>query len=971
MLTFRRLPAVILLLVAIAFAFAAPDSPRAQAQTAPPAAASRATPAKLTTPMAEWGHNIGDDHFLVNYQQLMAYWRKLEKESPRIRLEEIGKTSEGRPMLMAIITSPANHKNLAKYKSIAARLANAEGLTDEAARALAKDGKAVVWIDGGLHATETLGAQQLLEHVWQMASRNDEETLRFLDDVVQLCVLINPDGMDLVSDWYMQHGNMGIPVLYNKYAGHDDNRDFYMSALAESTNINRIMYREWYPQIMYNHHQTGPVGTVMFAPPFRDPYNYYQHPYAIAGIDVVGAMMQERFITEGKPGVTQRRGAPYSTWFNGGIRTTAHFHNMIGILTETIGSPDPISIPFLPNKQMGDSNLFFPIKPQTEWHMRQSVEYSMTSNRAILDYASRYRERVLFNIYRMGRDEIQWGSEDHWTFTPHEMARVQEGLVARGAITPSEIPGAASTLTAGSGRGGRGGGGAGGGRGGLAGGGRADSPLYTALTAPELRDPRGFVIPADQPDFGTATRFVNTLVKTGITILRATAPFSAGGKNYPANSYVVKTAQAFRPHVLDMFEPQDHPDDIPYPGGPPTPPYDSTGYTLAYQMGVKFDRILDDFSGPFVKLTDFAKVPAGKVTSAGAAAGYYFSHQVNDSFIVVNRLVKAGEDVSWLQNGPMGRGTFYVAAKATTRAVLDKAASELGVNFEAAPSAPSGPMAQLKAPRIALFDTYGGTMPSGWTRLILEGFEFPYERVYPPDLDKGNLRSKYDVIVFNGSGLGEAGAGGRGGGGGGGGQGAGRGGGGRAGFTAQPIPEEYARRQGQVTPQSLAQIKQFVQEGGTVIAIGGSAAGAVQQFGLPATNHLLENDGPLPREKYYVPGAVLRVAVDDTNPLAHGVGKELDVFFDNNPVFTLAPDAASKGLRRVAWFADATPLRSGWAWGQQYLDKGVAMMETNVGQGRVLILSPEVLFRSQPHGTYKLFFNGLFLSVAPSMVAGQ
>src|SRR4029453_14505139 len=216
----RRLP-VVLLAVAAAAIFE--GAPRAQTTTATKPAASqaaRAAAAKLTSPMAEWGHNLGDDYFLANFQQLTAYWKKLEKESPRIHLVDIGKTSEGRTMLMAIITSPANYQKLAQYKSISARLANAEGLTDEAARALAKEGKAVVWIDGGLHATETLGAQQLLEHVWQMVSRPDEETLRFLDDVIQLCVLVNPDGMDLVSDWYMKHGNMAIPVLYNKYAGH-------------------------------------------------------------------------------------------------------------------------------------------------------------------------------------------------------------------------------------------------------------------------------------------------------------------------------------------------------------------------------------------------------------------------------------------------------------------------------------------------------------------------------------------------------------------------------------------------------------------------------------------------------------------------------------------------------------------------------------------------------------------------------
>jgi hypothetical protein len=946
-----------------------PANPTQTAQ-APPAAQ------RVTTPMEEWGHNVGDDYFLANYQQLMAYWRKLEKQSPRLKLEEIGKTSENRPMLMAIITSPANHQRLARYKDISKRLALAEGLTDDQARALARDGKAVVWIDGGLHATETLGAQQLLELVYQMTSRTDPETMRILDDVILLAVLVNPDGMDLVSDWYMKHGNMNIPVLYNHYAGHDDNRDFYMAALVESTNINRIMYREWIPQIMYNHHQTGPQGTVMFAPPFRDPFNYNFHPGAVAGIDVVGAHMAMRFIAEGKPGVTQRRGAPYSTWFNGGIRTTAHFHNIIGILTETIGNPGPISIPFVANRQIGDSNLWWPIKPQAEWHMRQSIEYSMTADRAILDFASRYREVNLYNMYVMGRDGIKWGNEDHWTFTPHRMERLQTELEGRGGA---------------GGAGGRGG--AGGGGGGRGGGG--NPALYTAMTAPELRDPRGFILPSNQDDFGSATRFVNALIKAGITIQRATASFTVAGKQYPAGSYVVKAAQAFRPHVMDMFEPQDHPDDIAYAGATPTAPYDVTGYTLAFQMGVQFDRILEAFDGPFEKLTDFAKVPTGAIRGAQTPVGYFFSRKSNDSFIAVNRLLAAGEDVSWLWNGPMGYGTFYVASKPSTRALLQKAAGDLGVSFEGATAAPTGPSAKLRKLRIGLYDQYGGTMPSGWTRLIFENFEFPYDVVFPPDLDAGNLNAKYDVLVFNDSALGGGGGGGRGGGRGageadappagrgagaaeagagrGGGQAGGRGGaqGGRAGFTPEPIPQEFARRQGNVSAATLDKIRQFVEAGGTVIGIASSADSLIQAFKLPLATHLVENGTPLGRDKYYVPGSVLRVAVDPMNPLAHGYGKEVDIFFDNNPVWRPNPSAGTGDVRAVAWFASQTPLRSGWAWGQKYLDKGIEMAETSVGKGRVLLFGNELLFRSQPHGTFRFFFNGLYLSVAEGMKAGM
>lgn len=929
-------------LVVVAIGASVPLSGRAVAPAAPQAA--------VTSPMQEWGHDIGDDYFLVNYQQASTYWRKLDRESDRMRVVEIGRTALDRPQLMAIITAPENFARLDRYREISRRLSLADGLTDEQARALAREGKAVVWIDGGLHATEVLGAQQLIETVYQLVSKTDDETMRILDEVIVLAVFANPDGLDLAADNYMKYGGGGLPVLYNHYAGHDNNRDSYMNALPETTNMSRVMYREWFPQIMYNHHQTGPAGSVMFAPPFRDPHNYNIHPNVIAGIDMVGSAMHTRFIAEHKPGVTSRRGASYSTWWNGGLRTTAYFHNQIGLLTETIGNPTPMSIPFVVNRHIADSNNFYAIAPQP-WRFRQSIDYSVTANYAILDLASRFRETFLYRIYRMGADAIQWGSEDHWTFTPHMVDRVQASM-------PQPAGGAGAGR--GGGRGGRGG----------AGGGEA---LWNELRKPEYRDPRGFIMPAGHPDFGTSVRFVNILIKSGVAVHRATAPFTVAGKAYPADSLIVKTAQAFRPHVMDMFEPQDHPDDIPYPGAPPIAPYDVAGYTLAYQMGVVFDRILDPFDGPFVALTDFATVPAGAIRGGQSPAGYYFSHQSNDSFIAVNRLLAAGEDVAWLASGPMGTGTFYVTAKPTTRAILDKAATDLGVSFEAATSAPAGAASKLTKPRIGLYDTYGGGMPSGWTRLLFENFEFPYEVVYPPMLDAGNLREKYDVLVFNNSGLGVGGGRGGRGGGGGAGRGAGPGAEQRDPRDTRPepieYPEEYTRRRGAFTETSLKAVQDFVAQGGTVIAIGNAAESAIEAFGLPLTDHLVENGQPLGREKFYVPGSVLRVAVDPANPVAHGYGNSVDVFFDASPAWRMDQAAGSPGvtIRKVAWFDTDAPLKSGWAWGQAYLKDAVQMAEANVGKGRVMVFAPELLFRTQPHGNYRFFFNSLYLSVAPEM----
>ena len=925
------------------------------AQTRPPA---------ITTPKAHFGFTIGDDYQLATYKQFADYWQKIDKESNRMQVVEIGKTEEGQPHLAAIVTAPENFARLDRYKQISQQMHRARGISEEQARALAKEGKAVVWIDGGLHATEVVGAHQLLETVYQLVSRNDEETNRILRDVIVVAVHANPDGMQMVSKCYMQASEPSLrrtcsPRLYEKYAGHDNNRDFYMSNTKESQNMNKLMYWEWLPQIMYNHHQTGPAGTVIFSPPFRDPFNYNFDPMIVTGLDLVGAAMHHRFLQEGKPGFTMRSGASYSTWWNGGLRTTAYFQNIIGLLTEIIGNPTPMQIPAIASQILPRGDLPAPIAPQ-EWHFRQSIDYSVTANYAVLDLASRYKDQFLYNIYKMGANQIERGSRDHWTISNEDMVRLQAAT--------------APAATAGGGRGGRGGGGQAGadapqagGRGGR--GGLSMATYNSVLKDPARRDPRAFVITAAQTDFPTATKFINALRYIGVEVHQATAPLSANGKTYPVGSYVVKAAQAGRAHVLDMFEAQDHPNDMDE-RGIPRRPYDSAGWTLAYQMGVKFDRLFDDVTGAMKEIEGLASPVPGTIGGT-AAAGYLLSPAINDAFTIANRVLKANGDVyrigaAMTANGrTYPAGSFYVAATAASTPIVQQGAKELGVNADATDGKPDATAVKVAPRRIALWDTITGSMPSGWTRFLLERFEFPFTIVCGAGFDDTALRSKYDVIVMPSGAAFRAGGGGRGGGGGDeGGQavGAGRG----AGQPADPDLRSLC----QVTSgtgsgaTAEANVKKFIEAGGVVVAAGSAARSIADVLDLPVTDYLVDRqpgqeDRPLGSEKYYVPGSVLRMAVDPRAPSAAGSEDHVDVFFNNSPVFRLAPNAASLGVRPVMWFDTPRPLRSGWAWGQNYLEGGTAAFEATVGQGKVFAFGPEITFRAQPHGTFRFLFNGI------------
>ncbi|WP_449465955.1 M14 family metallopeptidase [Stenotrophomonas humi] len=879
--------------------------------------------AAVPSPKAHFGFDIGDDYMLANYTQTEAYFRKVAAASDRFRLVELGRTSEGRAQLMLIASSPANLARLEEYRSISERLARARD-GDAAARALAAQGKAVVWIDGGLHANETVGAHQLIETVWQLASRDDAETRRILDDTIVLLVHANPDGQELYSDWYMREPVPSKrvldkpPRLYQKYAGHDNNRDFYMAALQETRNLNLAMYTRWYPQIVYNHHQTSPKGTVIVIPPYRDPYNYNIDAMIPVGLEALGAAMNLRYLQENKPGAVSKGGSVYSTWWNGGLRTMPYFHNMLGVLTEITGNPTPMQIPFLPERQLPDSNLPSPVAAQT-WHFRQSIDYSLTANWALLDYASRNREQLLWNIYRMGRNAIERGSRDSWTASPAALGKAAEQAKAASSGKSNEL---------------------------------TSAQVAAMLQRPDQRDARGYVIPANQADLPTAIAFINALQLAGVEVMRARADFEVAGKAYPAGSFVVRADQAFRPHVRDMFEPQDHPQDFEYPGGPPTAPYDSAGWTLALQMGVAFDRVLEGFDGPFEPLVVGALTVPADGPLPESNTGWVLDSQVNNAVIAVNRLLKAGVPVQRL---PAQDGAYFVPAG--SREALLAALHGTGVVAAMAGQGASAGGVPVRAPRIALWDHYGGSMVSGWTRLVLENFGFDYEVVYPQQILTGKLRERFDVLLLPSGALplpealaieGKAGR-----------------------TVTSPatatVPAEFHGLLGELEGEAATQVlREFLEQGGHVVATG-SSSGLAVALGLPLSSHLRKTgaDGrsePLSQREYYIPGSVLQVAVDKGRSLNWGLPSQLDVYFsdgrwDNAPVFDLPAGRAD--IRPLLHFESAAPLRSGWAWGQERLQGGVLAAEADMGAGRLTFFGTDITFRAQTHASFKLLFNSL------------
>ncbi|TVZ16104.1 M14 family metallopeptidase [Maribacter sp. MAR_2009_72] len=647
---------------------------------------SLAVAQNVPAPKDVYGFNVGDDYKLADYSQIEDYLTQLDAASNRVQKIEIGTTVLGRKMYVLFISSEENLQQLDKWKDISTKLARVQVDEQEALR-LSEEGKAIVWIDGGMHSTELAHGQMTSELAYTLATSESTEMKKIRENVITLLMpVMNPDGLDIVVDWYKK--NLGTayetsrpPILYHYYMGHDNNRDWFMNTMPETYNVTKILYNEWYPQIVYNHHQSSPSWTKISLPPYADPVNPKIHPAITAAVSEVGSAMTKRFSLVNMPGAIADNF--YTMFWNGGGRTVPYYHNMIGILTET-GHTTPTPRFYDPKKlpktvaggtPTDGTDIMYPDPWKGgESHFRDAVDYMLTATWATLDLAADRKSNYLHNIYKMGASAI-------------EKAKTE--------------------------------------------------------------GPYAYVIGKDQWDAFESVNLVNVLLRGGIEIEKATKPFEVDGTKYEAESYVIYGGQAFRPYLMDLLEKQNYPTRFQYPGGPPDTPYDLAGWTLPLQMGVSVDRIATAMDIATEKVDGLVPYYAPDGPKK-ADFGYLLSANSNASVIATNKILKGGGTAYRTKAAlKLGKTTHpagsYVVSGGT--ASVDELANTYGLEFTALSSKPKVDMVKIHTPKVGLYKSWVSNMDEGWTRFVMDEYAFETDTLHDRDIQTADL-SKYDVLIL-------------------------------------------------------------------------------------------------------------------------------------------------------------------------------------------------------------------------------
>ena len=641
------------------------------------------------------GFKVGADYHLINYQQAIDYLKQLASVSNRLKLEQMGQTTLGLPMYYVVISSPENLARLQEYKDIIKKLSLGQAASAAEAWQLAAEGRAVVYIDGGLHATECAPAQHLVQLAYNLVSGEDEKTKKILNEVICLLVFANPDGMNMVADWYQK--NLGtpyevspLPYLYHYYGGHDNNRDSYLANLLETQNISRLVNQEWYPIVLYNHHQTAPFPARIWLPPSSEPTNPNVHPLIVRWQNLIGSAMGAAFDSENKDGAISR--IVFDTWYPGYVTQVVDSHNTISILTETAlyryATPRFYTVrDFPPEYQDLTMSAFYPSPWKGGWwRLKDAVDYCLTASNAVLETTARYRQELLFNKYKIATEvtnRFQHEPPYGWIMPVSQPDPGNLGvLLSRLMLLGIDVYRAEEDFV-------------------------CDGISY----------PKGtFLIPASQP-FGLFAK--NMLEEQHYPDLR----------KYPDLWQGLVASKKFE--------------------GAPLEAYDMMGWTLSYQFNLQARAANTPLK---VKMTRIKELnfPQGKLEGGGSV--YLLDHAQNASLAAMNRIFKARGKIKWAKKPFNFDGRNYaegtIIASGCSRDFMEKLASSLKLKIQAVSSAPAVDTYEITNPRTGLYQSWVAVEDEGWTRYILDEQEFSYRVLHDAEIRAGHLAAAYDTIIL-------------------------------------------------------------------------------------------------------------------------------------------------------------------------------------------------------------------------------
>jgi hypothetical protein len=863
----------------------------------------RTTTARSAIPAPEdyLGFRIGADNRLARWDRIVSYMRVVAAGTSRVRVRELGQTTQKNPFVVIEVAAPETMADLDRFKQLERTLYFQNGPPAEAQRdEIFRSGKSVVLVTCNIHSTEIGSSQMALELVHRLATEDSPLVRKVLDNVILLLVpSLNPDGQILVTDWFNKNlgtpfANSPMPWLYHPYAGHDNNRDMYMFTQRESQLTAALLWHDWFPSVWLDEHQMGSNGPRIFVMPATDPINPNVHPLIYRWNSILGQSQAAALEAAGKDGIIH--GSTYTNFWQGAMAWSGWWHNEIGLLTEVASVRVASPVDQL-RAQLGRPRASNADDAQDEGRrQRDDPNSPLPAPRDVMPRTA-YPRPWLGGRWTL-RDIVDY--ELIATMGLLEAAADRREVLLRHVYEVNR-----ATVEAG-----------------------------------RSGEPAAILIPVSQHEPLGAAHLVERLQLGGVEVWRADTAFEADGKSYPSGTFVIPMAQVFARYAKDLLEKQTYPEVRPTPTSPPEPPYDVTAWSLGLQMGVDTASVRKPLPDT-LRLTRLTAPPRPTGTVSGSGTRFAFEYRGADGAIAVNKLLTSGAGIAFEIRRTLSGVSTRVIATGVPRTTIERLASQLNLVVTASvPRAAQEPEARLLSihmPRVALYQPWTASVDEGWTRWVLEQYEFAPVTVHNSEIKAGGLRQRFDVVVVADQqprSIVE----------------------GQSGATIRP---EY--RSG-IGDEGLRALQEFVASGGTLVTLGAACDLAIERWPIPVQNL----KGGLTRDQHYAPGTILRVQVDPSTTVGLGMPPETCGFYNNSPFFAVADGFTSQRVTVVARYPNADLVASGWLKGEEYMAGKAAVVVVETNPGRIVLFGLRPQHRAQTQATFPLLFNALYMAAADS-----